>query len=582
MAQIAIPVLLAGVVYLMSNDKDDEKKNEGFSDINELKNQGNLLANENETFYPEQAKSSHNMNNQITLSQYQDKYFTNTDQNMRESGGVEEFQSLTGSRVKTDDMNHNNMNVFYSGKSNGDNNLDHQSILDSYTGQGTYDIKKEEIAPLFKPENNTQNVFGNQNENDFMQQRVQASQRHANTKPWEEIKVTPGIGMGYDEKSDLGMNNYAAQRDMYKPKTVDELRTSNNPKQVFTLHNHVGPAIQPVTNRGIQGKVVKKRPDVTFRNNENLGVVPHAHGNQHPMQKSHQMLTDENRPHTSVEYYGARGSSQEQVSYVQGTYMDSEKQQLEAPGAVNMTQSGVNPTSSLNYSKDSYNTVSNNRSTTDGSYFGNIGGMISNIIEPIANGLRHSKKTNITTNVNPSGFLNGGYKQPVVYNPNERVDTTNREMYEGKLAMKHLNVQKQDATAYMNTRPLLNDTQRISMNQDQTGPAQSRHEGNKSYQAEYNQRNQTKVHASDVKGNGNMALFNNKVKMIDTNKEVHNDRQTPFYNPKVNQYEHPTDVLGSFTNMPQTFENKSKDMMDSSLLQAFKQNPYTQSLHSAL
>ena len=36
MAQIAIPVLLVGVAYLMSNDKEEERK-EGFSLIDEKK-----------------------------------------------------------------------------------------------------------------------------------------------------------------------------------------------------------------------------------------------------------------------------------------------------------------------------------------------------------------------------------------------------------------------------------------------------------------------------------------------------------------------------------------------------------------
>ena len=69
--------------------------------------------------------------------------------------------------------------------------------------------------------------------------------------------------------------------------------------------------------------------------------------------------------------------------------------------------------------------------------------------------------------------MNGGFKRPTIYNPNEHPTTTNREMYEGKLSMNHLNVEKQDGTAYMNTRPLLNDTQRATMNQNQSGPAQS-------------------------------------------------------------------------------------------------------------
>jgi hypothetical protein len=262
--------------------------------------------------------------------------------------------------------------------------------------------------------------------------------------------------------------------------------------------------------------------------------------------------------------------------------MEPHKQQLSSPGPHNMSIQGTNPTNTLNYNKGSYSVLNNNRSVTQDSHFGNIGGLISNVVEPLVKGLRHSKKTNSITNSNPSGNVNGGYRQPSVYNPNESISTTNRQMYEGKLSMNHLNVQKQDGTAYMNTRPLLNDTQRSTLNQNQSGPAASSVKGRKNYDAEYNQRNQTKVMACNVHSHGKMELFNNKVNMIETNKELCNDRQTPFYSPQINQFEHPTEVLGQFTNLPQEYENKNQDAIDSSLLQAFKQNPYTQSLQSVI
>ena len=72
MAQIAIPVLLVGVAYLMSND---EEPSEGFSNIDEEKNQGNLLANENKHYYPNIAETKNNINNETTLSQHLDKYY---------------------------------------------------------------------------------------------------------------------------------------------------------------------------------------------------------------------------------------------------------------------------------------------------------------------------------------------------------------------------------------------------------------------------------------------------------------------------------------------------------------------------
>ena len=581
MAQIAIPIVLLGVAYLASNDDSRDKKKEcnkeGFSFIDEEKNQGNLLANENKDYYPNIDKTNLSTNNQQTISQYQDKYYLSGLKD--DIQGENEFETLAGNRIKTTDINHNNMNIYYSGKSNGYTDLQQQSILDTYTGQGTYDIQKEEVAPLFKPEENLQNVYGNQNQNDFLQSRVNTSHRHANTKPWEEIKDTPGIGMKYDEHTKEGFNNFN-NRGLYNPKTVDELRTANNPKMVYKLDNHMGPAIKAITHRGSQGKVVKQNPDSYFSNDNQLGMIAHKGGN--PMQKSQQMLTCENRASTSVEYYGARGANNDHVSYVHGDYMDPHKQQLGAIPMTNMSNAETNPTNSLNYGKESHLVLPNNRTVTNDSYFGNIGGMVSNVVEPIFNGLRHSKKTNCVTNSNVVGNMNGGYKQPTVYNPNEQVSTTNREMYEGQLSMTHLNVQKQDGTAYMNTRPLLNNTQRNSMNQSQTGHAQSQTKGGKNYVAEYNQRNQNKVHATDVMNNGNMALFNNKVKMIDKNKEICNDRQTPFYNPQQTTFQDPTQRLGSFTNMPQEYQNKQDNLIEPSLLKAFKQNPYTQSLQSAV
>lgn len=579
MAQLAIPIVLIGVAYLVSNDEESNKESqkEGFSYINEKKNQGNLLANQNDDYYANVQESSLNMNNEETNTQYQDKYFLNKKSHDNTEDNKSTFENLAGNRVSYKDINHNNMNAFYSSKSHGYNDHDQSSILDSYTGQGTYDIKKEELAPMFKPEDNMQNVYGNQNINDTIQSRMYSSHRHANTKPWEEVKVTPGIGMKYDEQNNDGYNNFS-NRNLYTPKNVDELRTQNNPKLVYRLDNHMGPALQPVKNRGQPGKIVKKLPDPSFFNDNQLGMVAHRSGQ--PMQKPQQMMTCENRDSTSVEYYGARGSQNDKVSYVNGEYMESHKQQLGATPMSNFVNNGVNPTNQSNYSKDSYQMLSNNRSLNNQSHFGNVGAMISNVVEPLFNGLRHSKKVNTLTNQNVSGNMNGGYKQPMVYNPNESVNTTNREMYECKLSMNHLNVQKQDGTAYMNTRPLLNGTQRNSMNQSETGPAQSLTKASKHYEAEYNQRNHNKIHATNVRSNGNMALFNNKVKMIEKNKEICNDRQTPFYNPQQTSFSSATDVLGSFTNMPQEYENKQNSQIEPSLLKAFKQNPYTQSLQS--
>lgn len=594
MAQIAIPLLLLGTAVLISNDKNENDENdqeetvgggkENMANLSDIDPRGDLLAKEYSKFYPNIAKSDNNMNNQQDVSQYQDKYFLNnvsSQEQVSSNTNDNIFKNLAGEKIKYEDINHNNMNLYYGSKTNGVDGINTSSILDSYTGQGTFDIKKEEIATMFKPEENTQNVYGNQNQNEFFQSRVNASHRHANNKPWEEIKVAPGLGKQYDENViTSGYNNYNESRDMWMPKGVDELRASNNPKNIYCLHDHMGPAIKPVQNRGQHGKVVKKNPDSYFVNKENLGMIAGTSGPKMHTVGAHQMLTNENRDNTSVEYYGTR-IDQNGASYAKQNYLDPNKQQLDGVPITNRVDKNTNPTSEQNYGRQSYNAHNNNRNTTKTSHFGGMGSTVSSIVQPIINGLRHSKKVNTTTSLQSSGSIGLNNAAAHTIRNKQQVSTTNREMYECDLNMNHLNVQKQQDSAYMNINPVLNATQRNSMNQSETGPAASQLSGNMSYVAQYNQENNNRIYASDVQSNGNISLFNNKIVAQVNAKECENTRSTPVYAPQPTSYQHPSDTLGTVTSMPQNYQELSNSQLDSSLLDAFKSNPYTQPLNSS-
>lgn len=584
MAQIAIPLLLVGTAYLVCNDNTEKEEQEGFSEIKELSNQGNLLADESKFFSPQTSSTSLNTNNEETLSSHQDKYYLNS--NHIQMGTNQDqskvFHNLAGEQIKYSDINHNNMNVFYKTRSNGVKTGDYDNILDNYTGQGTFDIRKQEIQSFFKQDNNLQNIFGSQNQNDFYQSRTTTSMRRANDKPFESIKDTPGVGLEYGQNSDYGFNTGTIQRDLWKPKTVDELRVENNPKLVYRLDDHMGPAMQKVQNMGIQGKVVKRTPESFFKNDNNLGMIAGSVSGKQQIVRSEQELNEQNRDTTSVSYYGAKGPGEEHVSYVNGEYQDPHKQQLPSTPFVNFSNNNLNPTNELNYSKSSYEVLPNNRSTTRSNYFGSVGNMISNVVQPIVNGLRHTKKTNFVKNKDMMGNVSGVTMKQQAVNPYDNLPTTNREMYDDKLGMNHLNVQKQDATAYMNTRPILEKTQRSTMNQSETGPAMTTNaHGNKSYHNVYNQRNNNRLYAEEIQSGGNMNLFNSNISMRSANKESCNNRATPFYNPqKASAYEHPTELIGKCSTMPQEYSSESSNYVDESLLTAFKQNPYTQPLNS--
>ena len=580
MAEIAIPILLMGAAYLVSNDNSEEEEKENFADLNEASTQGNLLANQYEDYNPNVSKTELNTNNEQNLSSYYDKYFLQKQDNMTNNDAENEFETLAGNKIKIADVKHNNMAVYYNNKSNGTGIRQYDNILDNYTGQGTFDIKKEEISSFFKPSDNAQNVFGNQNVNNFLQSRVNPSMRRANEAPMESIKVTPGMNMDYGEVSQMGFNNSMMSRESWQPKTVDELRAENNPKMVYRLDDHMGPALQSVQNRGIQGKIVKKTPETFFQNDNNLGMVAGLTGAKESARRPNQELNEQNRDTTTSSYYGVKGPGGEHVSYANGEYQEAHKQQLPSKPFSNFSGININPTNELNYSKESYNSLPNNRSTTRSNYFGSMGSLVSSVVQPVINGLRHSKKTNVVKNSNMGNLT--GNKNPLMNNPYQHAPTTNREMYDCKLGMNHLNVQSQDSTAYMNARPLVEATNRSTMNQGETGPAMAGPNGlgNKSYSNVYNQRNNNKLFASDVQSGGSMDLFNSNISMKYTNKEVCNDRSTPFYNPQDTKYNHPTELIGQFSSMPQHYENKTNDYLDSSMLNAFKNNPYTQPLNS--
>ena len=205
MAQVAIPLLLLGTAYLVCNDNTKEEEKEGFTELKDQVDQDGLLSKSYDTFSPNVSNTNLNTNNEETLSARQDKYMLSKSR-ITENESNNMFENLAGERVRFGDINHNNMQVFFNNKSNGGPTFkEYDQILDNYTGNGSYEVAKMESASFFKPEENLQNVYGNQNTNDFMQSRVVASNIQSNTKPWEEKQVAPGIGLGYEGVAENGL-----------------------------------------------------------------------------------------------------------------------------------------------------------------------------------------------------------------------------------------------------------------------------------------------------------------------------------------------------------------------------------------
>ena len=162
-------------------------------------------------------------------------------------------QSLTGNEVDSKDFKHNNMVPFFGSKVRGKTfDYDNEIRLDNMQGAGSQHIKKTEQAPLFKPQESMQFAHGAPNNSEFYQSRVNPSLKVANVKPWEEVKVAPGLGKGFGTEGSGGFNSGMECRDAWAPKTVDDLRTTNNPKLSFGGVTLAGK--RPVQNMGTLGK----------------------------------------------------------------------------------------------------------------------------------------------------------------------------------------------------------------------------------------------------------------------------------------------------------------------------------------
>jgi hypothetical protein len=166
----------------------------------------------------------------------------------------------------------------------------------------------------------------------------------------------------------------------------------------------------------------------------------------------------------------------------------------------------------------------------------------------------------------------------MVFNPKDKLSTTNREMTSEKLGLNHLNIERQDSksTGYMTANPYLGHTQRESTNNSQMGIATSILPMGKSYDAEYNQRSFEKplIGRSSI---GNMNLFNADIHANINGREACDTRGTPIFIPNMVPH---AGQLGMNTVAPQQYNNINDNYNHPDLLKAFKSNPYTQPIGS--
>ena len=388
---------------------------------------------------------------------YTDKYFDigRANKIIAEQHNIQDktYTSMTGQQVDMDYFRHNNMAPFFGSKSHANNHPNAmESTLDSYTGAGSTQIRKKEQAPLFTPSENYQWTNGMPSTTDFVQSRINPSMNMANYKPFEEIKVAPGLGLGYSTEGAGGFNSGMLARELWMDKSVDELRVANKPKASgLGLYGYEGAPMSHNPMYGQIGHVDKKLPPKIYDNDISRWFTTTGVEKAQPMNPE-PMLRNVVRSHQ--EYTGV--ASNQTLQGVRGEYMEPHAQQLPGLPLHPAYSSGMGNAVEEDYGSKSHQQYLNNRTIgrggaagADTGYYGSIKNTIGAAVAPFVDALRPSRKENTVGNLRPYQNAKSSVENSYVFNPNDRAPTTIRETTENSKMHMTINANQKIGRAHV-------------------------------------------------------------------------------------------------------------------------------------
>jgi hypothetical protein len=595
MAALAIPIIVLGSIFILSEqEKKTGAKNSAQQQI--AYSRDLFLNNSNTNSVKAEGFSNTNLQNRESSNNNNNSAYNS---NAYNNSAYNNVNLLTGQQTTAQQFKHNNMQPYFGAKIRGPsvdiNNT--ESIMDIKQGAGSQNFSKAEIAPLFRPDENSHHPNGTPNNSDFFQSRMNESMKMSNVTLWEPQRVGPGLNLGYGSQNSDGLNIGGIEggggfnsgmmaRESWMPKSVDDLRAENKPRTTFDLNGHQGPAIYPIKMQGPNtkiGVVEKHLPEKSFESGPNRWFTTTG-VEQAPPIRSTQVIPMENRIDTTREYYGSGSNTQNgQATYTNPDYEESKRQNLSALPLTNASASGTNYASPSDYGSQSYNILHNNRTTQPQTQeFGGVYGMAKAAITPILDIFRPTRKENVIGNLRETGNVNGLTPQGHLYNSNDKTKITNREMTTEKIDLNYVNVQGQNyrGDGYKVSGQQNYDNQRTTTNKEYIGTGGNNNQGQRLYNNAYAQQNNVNKTYESRANQGGMSLFNNYNNSTTARNDNIMQQNRPLVTNNGLSIIPSTEFIGELNGKQGYDLNYNNARLDESLLSAFKNNPYTQSLTS--
>lgn len=210
-----------------------------------------------------------------------------------------------------------------------------QLTLDTHTGAGVMHRQRQAMAPLFAPVADLSYAYGAPNQLDAVRDREYVSKKQNGVRPAPQMSEGRGLTLDRSfagmaaEQGAVGPNNLVdyqprgtyvdalAARDLYADRTVDELRTANNPKAPeHFMAGFEGPAVNTTAGGRLDdgAPTPKNRPDTFFENVMGLWRAPTAFRHTQSVGPDHVVQPYTQRHRTEEDeggsgYFGAAGAA---------------------------------------------------------------------------------------------------------------------------------------------------------------------------------------------------------------------------------------------------------------------------------
>jgi hypothetical protein len=458
--EIALPLIALGATYVISKQNNDNApsvplsnsaalfaqsqthpQKEGFSGLDSSIN--NTLTNTytDPQNYPttNQTQLRNNVNiynkpHEATELYLDQNAFTSSERGGHSVGhNINPVYSISGELITKDNFTHNNMVPFTSARESHQSNT-HGNVLDHMIGSKTHSNRKNEQAPLFKNEENMHWINGTPNQTDFMRSRVNNGMSQNNTLPFEPEKVAPGLGLGYGtEGSTKGFNSGMESRDIYSQQTVDDLRITTNPKQVYDISTFEGPAISTIKATSTvetQGKIEKRQPDTMYENTPNkwLTTTGASKGNTVRSINDAGIIRRCDGP---INYTGPSINTEKHAGQAPRTYEQSRRHDVQASSTPMSNKIGnASVDSQIALQAQVPASLHNNRSINCEKIprqVGIINGIFNAAMAPIMDVIRPTRKDEIVESTRTNGGIKSAINKSYNQNPEDRPSTTMKE-----------------------------------------------------------------------------------------------------------------------------------------------------------